>query len=325
MSVDAGIRGVTLPAGWQASEGTLARPLELSGRGLHTGRRVNVRILPAAGATSAGERHGIVFRRVHKGQALGTVAADPSLRRGQPLCTMLHGNDGLGVRTVEHLLASLLACEIDHAIVELDAEEVPILDGSAQPWIDAILACGRTALPQRKCFLRVLEAVSVAVGEGAARREMRVEPADDYVLTVHNNDLKGFGDMAWHGRLTPRAFAEEIASSRSYGQIKWAVPAIVVGYLRGVPILRGARPSCTASIVGKRVLGGLRQPDEFVRHRVLDLVGDLALAGAPLLGHVSARRPTHEMNYRLLAALLGTPGAYEWVEAQAGDDPARNG
>jgi UDP-3-O-[3-hydroxymyristoyl] N-acetylglucosamine deacetylase len=215
------------------------------------------------------------------------------------------------------LLASLLACEIDHAIVELDAEEVPILDGSAQPWIDAILACGRTALPQPKRFLRVLKTVSVADGEGAARREMCVDPADDYVLSVHNNDLKGFGDMEWHGRLTPRIFAGEIASSRSYGEIKWAVPAIVVGYLRGVPILRGARTSCTASIVGKRVIGGLRQPDEFVRHRVLDLVGDLALAGAPLLGHVTARRPTHEMNYRLLAALLGTPGAYEWVEAHA--------
>lgn len=317
MSVDAGICGVTLPAGWQPSEGMLARPLELSGHGLHTGRRVNVRILPAESATPSGERHGIVFRRVHKGKALGIVAADPSLRQGQPLCTMLRANDGLGVRTVEHLLASLLACEIDHAIVELDAEEVPILDGSAQPWIDAIKACGRTALPQPKRFLRVLKIVSVADGEGAARREMRVEPADDYALSVHNNDIKGFGDMEWHGRLTPRAFADEIASSRSYGQIKWAVPAIVVGYLRGMPILRGARPSCTASIVGSRVLGGLRQPDEFVRHRVLDLVGDLALAGAPLLAHVTARRPSHEMNYRLLAKLLGTPGACEWVDMPA--------
>ncbi len=314
MSVDAGVCRVKLPSGWQASEGTLARPLELSGRGLHTGRRVNVRILPVA---PSGERHGIVFRRLRDGRELGMIAADPALRQSQPLCTMLRAADGVGVRTVEHLLGSLLVCEIDHAIVELDAEEVPILDGSAQPWIDAIMACGRTALPQPKRFLRVLKPVSVADGTGAARREMHVEPADEYALSVYNNDLKDFGDMEWHGRLTPRAFADEIASARSYGQIKWAVPAIVVGYLRGVPILRGARPSCTASIVGKRVVGGLRQPDEFVRHRVLDLVGDLALAGAPLLGRVTARRPTHEMNYRLLAALLGTPGACEWVSADA--------
>jgi UDP-3-O-[3-hydroxymyristoyl] N-acetylglucosamine deacetylase len=314
MSVDAGVCRVKLPSGWQASEGTLARPLELSGRGLHTGRRVNVRILPVE---AGGERHGIVFRRMRDGRELGTVAANPAQRVGQPLCTMLRASGGLGVRTVEHLLASLLTCEIDHAVVELDAEEVPILDGSAQPWIDAIQACGRNALSQPKRFLRVLKTVSVADGEGAARREMRVEPADDYALSVHNNDLKGFGDMEWHGNLTPGTFAEDIASSRSYGQIKWAVPAIVAGYLSGMPILRGARLSCTAAIVGKSVVGGLRQPDEFVRHRVLDLVGDLALAGAPLLGHVTARRPTHEMNYRLLAALLGTTGAYEWVEAHA--------
>ncbi|RQH10156.1 UDP-3-O-acyl N-acetylglycosamine deacetylase [Paraburkholderia dinghuensis] len=309
---------MTLPPGWQASEGTLSRPLVLSGRGLHTGRRVNVRILPAGPSQSERDgQRGITFRRVRDGHTLGVVSADPSLRHAQPLCTMLRAADGVGVRTVEHLLASLLACEIDHAIVELDTEEVPILDGSAQPWIDAITACGRTALPGPKRFLRVLKPVSVADGKGAARREMRVEPAEDYALTVRNNDLKGFGEMEWSGQLTPRTFADEIASARSYGQIKWAVPAIVVGYLRGMPILRGASPSCTASVVGKRVIGGLRQPDEFVRHRVLDLVGDLALAGAPLLGHVTARRPTHEMNYRLLSALLATPGACEWVEARA--------
>lgn len=320
MLAEAGLCRVKLPSGWHASEGTLGQPLVLSGRGLHTGRRVNVRILPIAPSkaeSGTDEQRGIAFRRVRDGHTLGVVAADPSLRHAQPLCTMLRATDGVGVRTVEHLLASLLACEIDHAVVELDTEEVPILDGSAQPWIDAITACGRTALPRPKRFLRVLKPVSVVDGTGDARREMCVEPADDYALTVHNNDLKGFGKMEWRGRLTPRTFAEEIASARSYGQIKWAVPAIVVGYLRGMPILRGASPSCTASVVGKRVIGGLRQPDEFVRHRVLDLVGDLALAGAPLLAHVTAHRPTHEMNYRLLSTLLATPGACEWVEASA--------
>ncbi|WP_244817260.1 UDP-3-O-acyl N-acetylglycosamine deacetylase [Caballeronia sp. Lep1P3] len=303
-----------LPSGWHAKEGTLARPLELSGHGLHTGRRVNVRILPVAIAC---ERHGIVFRRMRGGRELGTLAASPALRHGQPLCTMLRAQDGMAVRTVEHLLASLLACEIDHAIVELDAEEVPILDGSGQPWIDAIRACGRVAIARPKRFLRVLKPVSVVDGEGAARREMRAEPAEHYEMSVRNDDHMGFGDMRWRGLITPASFAGEIASSRSYGQIKWAVPAIVAGYLTRMPILRGARLSCTAAIVGKRVVGGLRQPDEFVRHRVLDLVGDLALAGAPLLGRICATRPSHEMNYRLLAALLGTDGAWEWADAVA--------
>lgn len=301
---------MSAPAGWQAREGTLARELALSGHGLHTGRRVRVRIAPADGGAHA---RGIVFRRVWDGRVLATLAAGPALHRAQPLCTMLRNEDGVGVRTVEHLLASLLACEIDHAIVELDAEEVPILDGSALPWVDALRACGRVALPAPKRFIRVLKPVVVTDGDGAARREMRVEPAARYELSVRN-DLKGFGDMHWGGVLTPDVFAAEIAPSRSYGRIKWAIPAIVAGYLRGVPILRGARPSCTASIVGSRVVGGLRQPDEFVRHRVLDLVGDLALAGAPLLGRVSAFRPSHEMNFRLIEALLSTAGAWEWAE-----------
>ncbi|AOK28853.1 MULTISPECIES: UDP-3-O-acyl N-acetylglycosamine deacetylase [Burkholderia] len=299
---------MSAPAGWQMREGTLARELAIAGRGLHTGRRVNVRILPADARA-----HGVVFRRLEGGRELATLAADPSLRRAQPLCTMLRNADGVGVRTIEHLLASLLACEIDHATVELDAEELPILDGSAQPWVDALRACGRAALPAPKRFIRVLEPVVEAHGAGAARREMRIEPAERYELSVRN-DLKGFGDMHWHGVLTPDVFATQIAPSRSYGRIKWAIPAIVAGYLRGVPILRGARPSCTASIIGKRVVGGLRQPDEFVRHRVLDLIGDLALAGAPLLARVSAWRPSHEMNFRLVEKLLSTPGAWEWAE-----------
>lgn len=301
---------ITLPSGWQSNEGTLGRPLEFSGHGLHTGRRVRVRIHPV---TPTGGRHGIVFRRMRNGGEIGVLEVDPALRRAQPLCTMLRNADGVGVRTVEHLLASLLACEIDHAIVELDEEEVPILDGSAAPWVDAIRACGRVALDAPKRFIRVLRPVVVAEGSGAQRREMRIEPAAHYELSVRN-DLRGFGDMHWEGALTPDTFATEIAPSRSYGRVKWAVPAIIAGYARGVPILRGARPSCTASIVGKRVLGGMRLPDEFVRHRVLDLIGDLALAGAPLLARVSAWRPSHEMNFRLIDALLADRDAWRLIE-----------
>ncbi|MEA3128500.1 MAG: UDP-3-O-[3-hydroxymyristoyl] N-acetylglucosamine deacetylase, partial [Paraburkholderia sp.] len=104
---------MSAPAGWSHREGTLARPLALSGHGLHTGRRVNVRILPVG---TDGPR-GIVFRRMQGADVLAELAVSPALRRGQPLCTMLESADGVRVRTVEHLLASLLTCEIDRAIV----------------------------------------------------------------------------------------------------------------------------------------------------------------------------------------------------------------
>lgn len=302
------------PAGWAASEGTLARELVMGGHGLHTGRRVLVRIHPVPDAHAG---HGIVFRRVQADREVAALRVDPALREAQPLCTMLRAregsNKGEGVRTVEHLLASLLVCGIDHATVELDAEEVPILDGSAAPWITAIKASGRKPLARLKRFIRVKKPVVVSDGALAQRREMRIEPCERYEISVRN-DLKGFGDMHWEGALTPEIFAREIAPSRSYGRVKWALPAIVAGYVKRTPILRGARLSCTASIVGNRVIGGMRLPDEFVRHRVLDLVGDLALAGAPLLGRVSALRPSHEMNYRLVAALLADRDAWEWAE-----------
>lgn len=292
------------PAGWQASQGTLARELVLAGHGLHTGRRVNVRIHPA----SVGQ--GILFRRMQSGRLLAELPASPQLRVAQPLCTALQARDGVRVRTVEHLMAALLACEIDHATVELDAEEVPILDGSALPWMQRIQDCGRAALPVPKRFLRVLRRITV---EDDGMRRLVVEPAPRYEMHVVN-DLKGFGELSWEGAIDPARFASEIAPSRSYGRLKWAVPAILFGYLRGAPILRGARPSCTATIVGKSVIGGMRLPEEFVRHRVLDLVGDLALLGTPLLAKVTALRPSHEMNHRLSSALLAQPDAWEWVQ-----------
>jgi UDP-3-O-[3-hydroxymyristoyl] N-acetylglucosamine deacetylase len=247
-------------------------------------------------------------------RVLAALPADPALRHGQPLCTMLRASDGIGVRTVEHLLASLLTQEIDHATIRLDAEEVPILDGSASPWCAALQTAGRAPLAYPKRFIRVLKTVTVEDGEGSALRRMRVEPAGRYELDVRN-DLRGFGELRWEGEITPVSFVREIAPSRSYGRLKWAIAAIAAGYLTGKPILRGARTSSTAAIVGSRVIGGLRMPDEFVRHRALDLIGDLAMAGAPILGRVSAWRPSHEMNYRLLAALLGDRSAWEWSEA----------
>ena len=301
------------PAGWSHREGTLGRPLALSGHGLHTGRRVNVRIMPA----NADSVRGIVFQRIQDGRVLAELPVSPALRRGQPLCTMLEAAGGVRVRTIEHLLASLLTCEIDRATVELDAEEVPILDGSAQPWIDAIRACGRVELPDAKRFIRVLRPVKIADGEGTREeRCISIEPSPAYEIAARN-ELKGFGALRWDGTLTPVSFADEIAPSRSYGRVKWAIPAILAGYVRGIPILRGARLSCTAAIVGNSVMGGMRMPDEFVRHRVLDLVGDMAMAGAPLIGRVCALRPSHEMNYRLVAELLATCDAWEWAEFTA--------
>lgn len=287
---------------WHTHEGTLSRDLEILGHGLHTGKRVNVRIRPAY------SHQGILFRRMQSGKVQAELPAITAMRLGQPLCTALESQDGWRVRTIEHLLAALLISGIDHATVELDAEEVPILDGSALPWLCLLAEAGRQETGQPRRFIEILKPVQVQDGEG---RSLRLEPCHDYAIDIRN-DLRGFGDLHWEGIITPRSFTEEIAAARSYGRLKWAIPAIISGYLSGRPILRGARPSCTATIWGNQVLGGMRKPQEFVRHRVIDLVGDLALLGAPILGKVIAIRPCHEMNFKLAKTLQEQTDCWRW-------------
>lgn len=199
--------------------------------------------------------------------------------------------------------------EIDHAIVEMDAEEVPILDGGASEWIQAIDACGREDLASPKRFIQIIKPFEYTFGEISA---YRVEPASYYGADVTGLE-RGFSAMRWSGTLTPVSFAAEIAPARSHGHLLAALPAILGGYLWGKPILRGARISSVAAIFNKRVIGGMTVPDEFVRHRVLDMVGDFAIAGAPLLGKLTVRRPSHRRNQKFMRTLLKNQDCWQWA------------
>lgn len=240
-----------------------------------------------------------------------SVPATLDRRHGQPLCTALRTPDGVIVRTTEHLLAALRACGIDDVRVELSGEELPILDGSALPWIKALAEAGRqeAGVPQR--CVEVLDTVTWEDGP----HRITVAPNGgvglelDVMLTLRN-----LGEWRWQGSVTPDLFRREIAAARSFGRVKLALPAMLYGLVRGIPILRGAGPWCAATIVGRRVIGGTRMPDEFVRHKIVDMLGDFALLGAPLLARVTALRPTHDGNYGLMRALMANPQAWRWVE-----------
>ncbi|MCJ2080970.1 UDP-3-O-acyl-N-acetylglucosamine deacetylase [Methylobacterium sp. J-090] len=284
-----------------AVQATLGAAFTLSGRGLHTGRKATVRVSPAEAET------GIVFRR----SLMGRWACVPALwhlREAQPLCTALRGPDGTLVRTVEHLMASLSAFGIDNATVDLDAEELPIFDGSALPWCAAIAQAGRQTLAAPRRQLRVRRTVEVRDGE----RSLRIEPSDGFSITGELA-LAKFGVMRWQGTVTQASFVESLAPSRSFGRLKWAVPLKLYAYATGRSVLRGANVRSTAAIFGNRIIGGMRGADEPVRHRLLDLVGDLALIGHPVLGHVTARHTGHNLNHALVAALLADPAAWELV------------
>lgn len=282
---------------------TLTRPFSLSGPGLHTGGRTTATVAPAP----AGQ--GVLFVRVDRGTH---ARADWRVRTPQPLCTALRCDDGGSlVRTVEHLLSALSALEIDDARVELDQEELPILDGSAAPWCAAILKAGRVEQAgAARTYLRILAPVEVS---GGARR-LQIAPAERLELEGALK-LARFPQMRWAGVVTPESYVRELAPARSFGRVKWALPAKLWSHVTGRPLLRGATPRSVAAVVGGRVLGGMRFPDEFVRHRLLDLVGDLSLLGAPVLGRLTGRDIGHEMNHALAAKLMATPGAWERVEA----------
>lgn len=285
------------------AQATLARDFRIGGRSLHTGRRCRVHAMPAAPGT------GILFRRKLADRTVD-VPGRIEIAISQPLCTALRAPDGTIVRTVEHLLAAFMAMGIDNAMIEIDEEELPIFDGSAVPWVEAISTAGRIVQDAARQALRVLAPVEYIKDN----HHLVIEPAPHFELDV-SIALAGFGPMNWCGRVTAESFRTELAASRSFGRIRWALPAMLYGLVTGKPLLRGARLSSTAALFGSRIIGGMRLPQEPVRHRALDVVGDLALAGRPIIGRVRARNPGHDYNRALLQKLLATPDAWEIAPA----------
>lgn len=282
-------------------EATLATAFECEGAGLHTGSVSKLKVAPA------GPGHGVVFRRRVKG-VTNDIQAIWTNRRSRPLCTALQVGDGPLVRTVEHLLAALSASAIDNALIEIEGEEVPILDGSAAPWCALIDKAGRAEQDRARRYLKLLTHVRYQAGDHK-QTAMGAEAFEVFSSIT----LSHFGRITWEGRVDAESFRRELAPSRSFGRVKWALLGKVAGLFLREPVLRGAHAGNTAALWGKGAIGGLRFPDEPVRHRALDLIGDLSLAGHPIVGRVRAIRPGHEHNYGLLKEIMTTPDAWEVV------------
>jgi len=280
-------------------QATLTAPFERSGNSLHSGRHATVRVCPAPAG------HGVVFRRLLTGGRVVDVPALWQYRESQPLSSALR-REGILIRTIEHLMASLNALRIDNVLIEIDADELPIFDGSAKPWCEAIRAAGRNEQAQVRRPIRILRPVSVTQG----RRHVRIEPGAGLHVTGHIA-LAHFGSVDWSGDITPETFEREIAPSRSFGRYARAMAGRAFGYLTGKDFLQGVSRHSAALLVRDRVLGGMRLPGEPVRHRVLDLIGDLYLTGHPIEGRVTAHHTGHELNHALVAALMRDPAAWD--------------
>lgn len=292
---------------------TIATSVGCEGVALHSGKRVRLGLQPGEAGS------GIVFRRTD-GPARGEVIrADWRNVADCRLCTTLANENGYRLSTMEHLMAALYACRIDNALIEVEGDEIPILDGSAAPFVGLLEEAGVREQPEARRHLRVLETVEIREGE----RVIRLEPAEELSLDL-TLVLPGFGRSNWRGAITPEVVRESIAEARTFGHLAQVGLPLILGKLRLIPYLRGASLGSAVVLLNRFVLnrGGLRCDDEPVKHRVLDLVGDLALAGAPLQARVTAATAGHCFNTAILRKLFADETAWEWVEPEVARAPA---
>lgn len=284
---------------------TLKAPIGCVGVGLHTGRRVSLNLRPAEPG------HGIVFRRTDLGR---DIPARFDRVVDTRLATVLGDQHWASARvgTVEHLMAALSALGIDNVLVELDGPEIPVLDGSAAPFVFLLDCAGVTEQPMPRSHIEIRRRVRVADGDAFA--ELRPAAGGTFGLEMALSidfAAAAIGRQALSLRLTPESFRSELARARTF------TLAEEVAQLRAAGLAQGGSLDNAVVVDQARILnpGGLRMRDEFARHKLLDAVGDLALAGAPLSGRFIAHRSGHGLNNRLLRALFADGSAWREVDA----------
>lgn len=278
-------------------ETTIQRPVEASGVGLHSGVPVHIRILPAPHST------GIVFRRTDL-ENFEIPASWKYVQRVSYATSLMR--QGVLISTTEHLLSVFYSMGIDNAYVEIDNLEVPILDGSGQPFVDLISNAGLRSSRRRRRYLRIRKPVTLE-GNG---KKITILPSDSFQLTCDVYFPHPLvGRQVLEIEVTPERYARDIAPARTFGFEK------ELDQMRNMGLIRGATLDSAVCFAPGGVLnpGGLRFPDEPCRHKMLDLIGDLALIGRPLLGHVIAERAGHAMHVALVARIMSEPELYEVV------------
>ena len=277
-------------------ETTIQRPVEASGVGLHHGVPVRIRLLPAPVST------GIVFVRTDlenyqipaSWRHVARVSYATSLMRQSVL-----------ISTTEHLLSVFYSMGIDNVYVEIDNLEVPILDGSGLPFVRLIREAGIRQYRRKRRYLRIRRPISV---EDKGKR-ISILPAESFRLTCDTDYPSPVGRQMLEMEVTPETFAADLAFARTFG---WEAD---LNQMRNMGLIRGASLENAVCFTRDGVLNpdGLRAPDECCRHKALDLIGDLALLGRPLLGHVIAERAGHAMHFALVNRIMSDPTLYEII------------
>jgi UDP-3-O-[3-hydroxymyristoyl] N-acetylglucosamine deacetylase len=275
-------------------ETTVQRAVEASGVGLHSGVAVSIRIRPAPVST------GIVFVRTDL-ENFQIPASWRHVARVSYATSLMR--QGVLISTTEHLLSVFYSMGIDNAYVEIDNLEVPILDGSGRPFVELLRDAGVRHYRRKRRYLRIRRPISV---EDKGKR-ISIVPADSFRLTCDTDYPSPVGRQSLEMEVTPQNYAREIAFARTFG---WESD---LEQMRNMGLIRGASLDNAVCFTptGVRNPEGLRTPDECCRHKALDLIGDLALLGRPLLGHVIAERAGHAMHAALVARIMSDQSLYE--------------
>ena len=291
--------------GFSNRQTTIDREVVMKGTGVHSGAEVSLILHPAEANT------GYNFY-VQGGGNIGHVPGDFRAVSNLTLCTVLSAADGTTVATVEHLLAALRGLGVDNCAIEVDGNEVPIMDGSAEQFVDAIQETGLRELEEPRRYIKVLRPIQVKDGDSVGE----IFPYNGFRLDVEIDFKSEFiGRQRLDIDLTPSSF-KKICRARTFGFLKDVKQLWAAGRALGSSLEN------TVAIGDDRILNpeGLRYTDEFVRHKALDAVGDIALAGAPVLGLYRSYRGSHRLNSKVLHALYEAKDA--WTIVEVADKPA---
>lgn len=283
-------------------QATLKSRVSLSGIGVHNGKAVSIHFNPADSDT------GIVFQcNGHDGEP-AEIRALVSEVGATDLCTVLGEPSGVHVATVEHLMATLFALGVDNVAIEIDSTEVPILDGSASLFVAAFDQAGVEQLPVKRRYIRVLKPVRIE--NGASWAEFKPYDGTRFEIDI-DFDNPAVGRQYFASDINPDVFRRDISRARTFGFIKDVERLWAAGYALGSSLENSVVIGDDSRIIN---MEGLRYPDEFVRHKMLDAMGDLALAGARFIGCFHSYRGGHKLNAAALRRLLSDRSAFEIVE-----------
>jgi UDP-3-O-[3-hydroxymyristoyl] N-acetylglucosamine deacetylase len=285
---------------------TVKSAIHCRGIGLHSGMKTSLTLQPAPPDT------GIVFRRTDAAGAGAEIKADWRNAVDSALCTTLSNGEGILVATIEHLMAAFAGAELDNVIVELDGPEVPIMDGSAAPFVFLIECAGLREQDAPRRAIKILKPVTV----GDATKSVTLLPDHGFSMSFEIDfESRAVSHQDLHLVIDSETFKTEVSRARTFGFLH------DVDRMRAAGLALGGSLDNAVVISGDTILneGGLRYADEFVRHKLLDALGDCYLTGYPLIGHFHGKRSGHTLNRQALEALFADPGAWCYTTLSRSD------